>query len=40
MKAANSTGLGSWQSAFSQAQSFVEQLTVDEKFALVIGTAG
>ena len=38
--AANATGLGGWKTALSQAQSFVDQLTTEEKFTIVTGTAG
>ena len=40
MNLANATGTGGWETALSQAQSFVDQLTIDEKFTTVIGTAG
>lgn len=37
---ANATGIGGWEAAFSRAQSFIGQLTNEEKFTMVIGTAG
>jgi beta-glucosidase len=37
---ANTTGLGGWETALTRAQSFVDQLTTDEKFAVVTGTGG
>jgi hypothetical protein len=37
---ANATGLGGWETALSHAQSFIDQLTTEEKFAIVTGTAG
>lgn len=37
---ANTSGLGGWESALSRAQSFLGQLTEDEKFSVVTGTAG
>jgi hypothetical protein len=40
MNLANATGTGGWETALSQAQSFIGQLTTDEKFTMVIGTAG
>ena len=40
MNLANATGTGGWETALSQAQSFIDQLTTDEKFTIVIGTAG
>jgi beta-glucosidase len=37
---ANTSGLGGWEGALSQAQSFLDQLTTEEKFSVVTGTAG
>jgi hypothetical protein len=37
---ANATGTGGWETALSQAQSFIDQLTTEAKFTTVIGTAG
>jgi beta-glucosidase len=37
---ANITGVGGWQAALSRAQSFLDQLTIEEKYGIVTGTAG
>jgi len=36
----NTTGLGGWEAALSRAQSFLDQLTIEEKYGIVTGTAG
>lgn len=40
MVTADTTGLGSWGTALTQARAFIDQLTTEEKFTLVTGTAG
>lgn len=40
MVTANTTGLGGWGTALTQARAFIDQLTIEEKFTLVTGTAG